>query len=208
MDIKTVTAASRITADNNNQQILYEQSFADSAHNISFRELKLPEDLNVIHTWTNQPSSKAFWSMEKQSEADLLKEYTAILKSPFTHSFIGLLNKKPVCLINIYIIAHDELRTHVKTTGRDFGIHFLMSQSENQIHNLSVCCMQTFLSFLFSDENISNIYGEPDVDNDKANQLVVKAGFSFLRTITLSYKTANLYRVTRHDFSQVHLYNI
>lgn len=44
--------------------------------------------------------------------------------------------------------------------------------------------------------------GEPDIRNVKANALVQKAGFRFIKQIEMSYKQANLYECTRQTFAK------
>jgi RimJ/RimL family protein N-acetyltransferase len=66
--------------------------------------------------------------------------------------------------------------------------------------------MQQCLCFLFSFDDIQNIYGEPDIENSKANALVKKAGFRFLKRQRLSYKTANIYICNRRLLNHQTLY--
>ena len=46
------------------------------------------------------------------------------------------------------------------------------------------------------------LYGEPDAANTPANLAAKRAGFQFQKTIQLSYKTANLYAITKDQFHQ------
>ena len=61
-------------------------------------------------------------------------------------------------------------------------------------------CMQSFLDYYFSFPKSKRMFGEPDEENIKANQLVEKAGFQFVKPITMSYKRANLWVCTREEF--------
>lgn len=75
-----------------------------------------------------------------------------------------------------------------------------MAPVEKKIINLSVCCMQLGLQFLFFFREVETVYGEPDIHNIKANALVRKAGFEFLKRQQLSYKQANIYHCSRTLF--------
>lgn len=196
-----------ILAGKENSKVLYSKSFDKAELIISFRTLLIPNDLNCIYDWTHHPSAKEFWQMDVSIDC-LTKTYSEILSSPYTHSFVGLLNNQPVCQVDVYKVLWDELKQHVVATEKDFGLHFLMSPVQKKIHNLSVCCMQTCIAFLFSFKDVERIFGEPDERNTKANQLVIKAGFQFLHSANLSYKKANVYCCTKQAFAQRHLYNL
>jgi RimJ/RimL family protein N-acetyltransferase len=68
------------------------------------------------------------------------------------------------------------------------------------VKGLSVLLMRSFLNFYFSYPEAVRTYGEPDAENIKANKLVEKVGFEFIKPITMSYKRANLWVCTRKSF--------
>ena len=179
-------------------QILYERNFYEIG-NISFRSLDLSMDLKMIHDWVNKDYSKQFWQLHG-SRALIENTYYSIQQNPGTHSFIGLHNGKPVCQIDIYLVAFDELGDHVLAGKQDTGMHFHMAPPMKPIPGLSLMLMRSFLAFYFSFPDAENMFGEPDAENDKANRLVERAGFRFIRPITMSYKRANLWVCTREEF--------
>ncbi|HRN55628.1 MAG TPA: GNAT family N-acetyltransferase, partial [Agriterribacter sp.] len=72
--------------------------------NISFRPLHLTSDLDVIFGWVNETYARRFWQLNGSKE--LLEDtYAALLLSPHTHSFIGLINDQPVAQVDIYQVA-------------------------------------------------------------------------------------------------------
>lgn len=168
--------------------------------NISFRTLDLPADYSFLHQWVNDPGAKQFWQMDGPL-AKLQKAFEANQQQAGYHSFIGCLNDNPVCQADVYHLLEDELALHVNATENDYGIHFLMAPlTGEKIPHLSVCCMQNFLSFLFSFNRTERIFGEPDFQNSRARKLVLKAGFDYLHPVKLSGKTAGLYCCTRDRF--------
>jgi RimJ/RimL family protein N-acetyltransferase len=179
-------------------QILYEKNFYEIG-NISFRSLDLSVDLKMIHEWVNKNYSKQFWQLHG-SKALIENTYAAILENPSTHSYIGLLNDKPICQIDIYLISADELSDHVLAGPDDAGMHFHMAPVIKQVKGLSALLMQSFLNFFFSFPKAERMYGEPDAENIKANKLVEKVGFEFIKSITMTYKRANLWVYTRERF--------
>ncbi len=156
-------------------------------------------DLKMIHEWVNKNYSKQFWQLHG-SEALIENTYTAIQENPSTHSFIGILNDKPVCQIDIYLVSADELADYILADVNDAGMHFHMAPVTRAVKGLSVLLMSSFLNFYFSFPESGRMYGEPDEENIKANKLVEKVGFEFVKSITMTYERANLWVCTRERF--------
>jgi len=180
-------------------EILYRQDFSESQGTICFRSLQLNTDLDLIHDWVNRQYARRFWQLNG-TKTLVENTYAELLKNPHGHSFIGLLNDQPVCQVDLYLVAGDELQHHVEAGPDDCGLHFLMSPPNMLQKGLTVLLLRAFLDFYFSFQLAERIYAEPDKDNDLANLLARKAGFRYLKTIELSYKTANLYCLTRDHF--------
>jgi GNAT acetyltransferase-like protein len=166
---------------------------------IAFRSLDIAKDLDTIYDWVNQDYSRQFWQMNGSRE--LLKNtYLNILSNPHAHSFIGSLNDTAICQIDLYQVLNDELSNHVEANDSDCGLHLLMSPPDQRIKGLTLIFFKTFLAFYFSFPEAIRMFGEPDKENIKSNQLVINSGFEFMKTIGLSYKTANLYCITKTQF--------
>lgn len=167
---------------------------------IHLRSLNLFHYLDCIHDWVNRDYAKRFWQFA-HGKKQIHDFYSGVLENPDTHSFIGLLNRKPVCQIDLYRVKADELGHHVQDcTPEDCGIHLLMMPPERRPRGLSFACLQMFLHYYFSFSEARRMYGEPDMENLPSNYLVRKLGFEFLRPIRLSYKNANLYAITKEQF--------
>jgi RimJ/RimL family protein N-acetyltransferase len=126
--------------------------------------------------------------------------YTALLKNPQAHSFIGLFNDKMVCQVDLYDAGADELKEHVDTAPGNCGLHILMLPPRQSVKGLTEAMLKAFIKFYFSFSAAECLYGEPDSRNTGANIAARRAGFQFLRTITMSYKIANLYSITKEQF--------
>ncbi len=180
-------------------EVLYEYSIEELGQTIGFRSFDLQTDLSLIHNWVNQPYSKRFWQM--QGDIDLLyNTYTNILSSSYTHSFIGTLDNVPICLIDVYLVIIDELKVHIYVNADDCGLHLLMAPPRLLLKNLSYYALREFVAYIFSFPVATTLYVEPDCKNILANKLALKTGFQFQNTIQLSYKTANLYSLTKENF--------
>jgi RimJ/RimL family protein N-acetyltransferase len=169
---------------------------------ISFRSLDLSTDLDIIFNWVNRAYAKRFWQLDG-SKALVETTYRLILDNPATHSFIGLYNDRPVCQIDIYLLMVDELRHEVQDCRpNDCGFHLLMAPPWVSAKGLSREVLRAFLAFYFSHDRAERIFAEPDRDNVLANRLALAVGLEFLYTVRLSYKTANLYCITKEQFHE------
>ncbi|HYE53968.1 MAG TPA: GNAT family N-acetyltransferase [Chitinophagaceae bacterium] len=178
---------------------LYEKHFSHSM-TISIHPFNVRKDTLFIHEWVNQDYAKRFWQMDGRTINELKKVYRHISTCHFAQSFMARINYNRICQLDLYHAPDDEVSLHYNAQPGDYGIHVLMAPRQQRVPGLSVCVLQTFLEYFFSFPDIERIIGEPDAENHRANQLVQKLGFRFMKTISMSYKTANLYTCTRNDF--------
>lgn len=173
-----------------------------SKNNIQFRSLDLGTDISLIHDWVTQPYTHRFWQLNVSREK-VYALYKNILRDPDGHSFIGLWDHQPICQVDVYRVMADEVHNHIPDAmENDCGMHLLMAPAKYPVTGLTRSVLTTFLHFYFSFPGAQIMYGEPDIENDKANQLVKSCGFTFLKNIPMSYKTANLYSITKQQFQQ------
>ncbi|HET7115475.1 MAG TPA: GNAT family N-acetyltransferase [Hanamia sp.] len=180
--------------------ILFSRKLPTIGNELVVKPLHLPRDIHIIHQWVNQPRAKQFWQMEGSVE-NLYRHYEDFLNAGNGYSLMCFLDNKPVAQIDYYKVAADEVKEHFDYKETDFGIHLLMGNYNEPIPHLTRDVMITGLAFLFT-LDIARIIGEPDARNDKANKLVVDVGFRFIKTIQMSYKTANLYMFDKTDFNK------
>jgi RimJ/RimL family protein N-acetyltransferase len=166
---------------------------------IHFRSLDLEKDLSLIHSWVTQPYAEKFWQLNVDPQA-LLAIYESILSSPIAHSFIGLLDNKIVCQVDLYHVSAEEIREHVPNHPGHCGLHILLCPPRESRRGLAAALLKAFVQFFFSFDEAQALYGEPDAANTVACVAALRAGFQFQKQITLSYKTANLYAITREQF--------
>ena len=166
--------------------------------NIHWQWLEPSSHCPMIFSWVQLPYAKKFWQMDHLSMEELHAHYVQVLQSTHNDSLIGYFDGKPVCQAELYYCLHDEISHHYQAGPGDIGIHFLMAPvTEKKIDNLSAIMMKSIIRALFTAAGVERIMGEPDIQNQKANTLVQKAGFVFKKKITMSYKQANLYECTR-----------
>jgi RimJ/RimL family protein N-acetyltransferase len=179
--------------------LLYSYFSKTVKRTISFRSFDLDKDLDTIHHWVNLDYALPFWQMDG-SRQKVFNSYYSIQRNSNGHSYIGLMDDEPVCQFDIYRVWADEIATFTDADENACGFHLLMAPNEKPVTGLSLAVVIAFLHYYFSFPEAAIMYAEPDVLNARSNALLQKAGFSFLRPITMSYKTANLYSLTKQDF--------
>ncbi|GAB3025323.1 hypothetical protein GCM10027051_32540 [Niabella terrae] len=178
--------------------ILYRKSFDE--YSLEVRPLSLTRDIKFIHKWVNMDYTQAFWQMGGSFEK-VRQHYESLLETGEGYSIVFFIQgrKVPVALMDIYFPYTDEIGTMYDVDAEDTGVHLLMGPADAPIGGLTTNVMKTGLSFIFS-LGPSRVIGEPDARNKKANDLVKRVGFKFIKPVTMSYKTANLYILERDDF--------
>jgi RimJ/RimL family protein N-acetyltransferase len=180
-------------------ELLFYLSNKHENNSIAFRSLDLSTDLATIHRWVNQPYSLRYWQLNVD-KTSLHSTYHTMLDNPLAHSFIGLFNNQLVCQIDCYAVAADELKEHVDPSPGNCGLHILMCPPRELKKGLTENMLRAFIKFFFSFGAAQILYGEPDHRNSAANLAAKQSGFEFQKTIQLSYKTANLYSITKEQF--------
>jgi acetyl CoA:N6-hydroxylysine acetyl transferase len=166
---------------------------------LAFRSFNLDTDLDLIYQWVNMDYTLKYWQLDGSRER-VLDTYYNIQRNSNGHSFIGLLNGKPICQFDVYRVLADEIRQFVTADEDDCGFHLLMGPRDKMIPGLSLQIVNTFLDYYFSFPQARKMYAEPDISNLRSNYLLQRAGFEFIEAITMSYKTANLFCLTREQF--------
>ncbi|MGN7788033.1 GNAT family N-acetyltransferase [Niabella sp. 22666] len=178
--------------------ILHVQQF--SGYALEVRPLSLTRDIPVLHKWVNMEYAKTFWQMDG-SYKRLYNHYEQFLASGLGGSLMFFYpgNPMPVAQMDYYNPKLDEVGSMYEVQDEDIGIHLLMGPPTNPVSRLTINVMICGISYLLV-SGAKRIIGEPDADNKNANQLVKRVGFQFMKPITLSYKTANLYILEKTEF--------
>lgn len=181
------------------KQCVHYSKSAHLAQAISFRSLDLQEDLPQIHEWVNMDYTSRYWQMDGPFEW-LREIYEQILSHPNAHSFVGYYGDQLICQLDVYQIGVDELSYLIPEASHQCGFHLLMAPNKLPIKGLTSAIIKSFLEFYFSFETSEKMYAEPDASNQKSIDLLQEAGFCFLKTIELSYKTAHLFYLDKKSF--------
>jgi RimJ/RimL family protein N-acetyltransferase len=183
----------------NPTQFVHYSEHAHLKQLISFWSLNIDRHLPVIHQWVNMPYAFNYWQM--QGAYPPFKElYETILEHRNAHSFVGYYGDQMVCQIDVYMVGVDELSLHIPEENHYCGLHLLMGPNDHPIKGLTSALIKSFLNYYFSFGEAKKIFGEPDARNEKSIALLKEAGFQFLKRVSLSYKTADLYCLNKELF--------
>lgn len=182
------------------QKALFSKFYPGISGTISFRSLELKTDLSLIHDWVNQDYAFQYWQMNGHF-SQLYAIYQCMEYNPFAHSFIGMLNGNIVCQFDVYSVAVDELKEHIRYEKHDCGFHLLMAPNKNPVKGLTNAMINAFLDFYFSFLQAKRMYAEPDVNNLKSIALLEKGGFKKLNTVQMSYKQAHIYSLEKSNYA-------
>ncbi len=180
---------------------LYSRRVVELNATISFRSMDMDKDLDMIFDWVNRRYALKYWQLDGPKER-VYNTYYSIQRNSNGHSYIGLLDDKPVCQFDVYRVLADEIQQYITADDSDCGFHLLMSPNERAISGLSVHLVRAFLFYYFSFSEAKRMFAEPDIQNERSNRILQKLGFTFLHAIKMSYKTANLYCLTKEQFHE------
>jgi acetyl CoA:N6-hydroxylysine acetyl transferase len=170
-------------------------------HEFILRSLDPDNDLPGIHPWLSLPYARSFWDVNL-SLVELQGLYRRIQSDHEAHSYLGLVDRDPVCQLDVYRVSGTEIGLHYDSGPGDIGIHLLMCPDRTRIADLTVETIRACLEFLFSLEFVSRVIAEPDCRHRAAQLVVRRAGFVFCKTVQLSEKRASLYCCGRDQFQR------
>lgn len=179
--------------------IICKALFSPTAQRISFQSLDLIKHLPEIHQWVNLPYAEPFWHMG--GSMGLLRScYQCIMQNPNAHSFVGMLDGRLFCQLDVYRVQADELAHHLRGADHDAGFHLIISPPDHvkpPVHGITVAFVALFLRWYFSFPQAKVMWAEPDIRNNRSIRLLQLLGFSLVKTIDMSYKTAKLYKLEK-----------
>jgi RimJ/RimL family protein N-acetyltransferase len=169
---------------------------------LTFRPVDPAADAALLHMWVTHPKA-AFWLMGDASRADVEHVYADIAAAPHQDAFIGLLDGRPVCLMERYDPAEVELVGLFDAEPGDIGMHFLTAPADPEggpVHGFTRAVITAVMTELFEDPAVRRVVVEPDVRNTAVHALNAAVGFRVLRTVRTRHKEALLSVCTREQF--------
>nr|WP_209121411.1 GNAT family N-acetyltransferase [Alkalihalobacillus sp. BA299] len=168
-------------------------------YEISFRQVKLEEDLERLHYWHHQDHVIPFW---KQNFP--LPEYKAhlekLLQDQHQTLYIGHINGEPMSYWECYWAKDDIIADYYDVRLEDQGIHLLFGPQKFLGKGLALPLLRAIVAFRFQHESTKKIVAEPDIRNDKMIHIFKKCGFEPQKEIDLPDKRGLLMFCERTTF--------
>jgi RimJ/RimL family protein N-acetyltransferase len=156
----------------------------------SLRRLAPDRDLDLLHSWMNDPEVARFWKMPWSR--DQIASYLGRQDSS-THSipYLGELDGVPMCYWELYRADLDPLAQYYAAREHDAGLHALLGPTEYRARGLAADLLHTVTTWqLDADPHATRVVIEPDVENARAIRLAEFAGFRRTMDLQLPNKRA------------------
>ncbi|MGO9157157.1 GNAT family N-acetyltransferase [Mycobacterium sp.] len=158
----------------------------------SLRRLSPEDDLDVVHTWMNDPEVARFWRMPWPPE-----QIAAYLRgqdrSAHSTPYLGELDGVPMSYWELYRADLDPLAQHYVAREHDAGLHLLLGPAECRGRGLAVNLLRAVSSWqLDADSHAARVVAEPDAHNTRAIRALERAGFRRTVDLDLPHKRAAL----------------
>lgn len=156
------------------------------------RPLDLDRDLDLMHSWMNDPEVARFWNKpwSKDRIASYLREQQ---DCPHSDPYLGVLDGVTMSYWELYRADLDSLARYYPARDHDAGVHMLLGPAESRGQGHAVALLRAVSAFqLTMDPRATRVVGEPDVANVRCIQVAERAGFRRVDDLDLPHKRAAL----------------
>ena len=167
---------------------------------LSFRSLDPDRDLEIFHSWMNEPRVSEFW----QEEGDLQKhqQYIQSLQDHPSHAcLIGYFDEEPFGYFETYWTKEDRIALYYEADDFDRGFHLLVGDPAFRGRAYLSAWLPSLSHHLFLEDcRTQRIVVEPRADNHRIIGNLSKCGFAFLKEFSFPHKRAALGMLLRERF--------
>ncbi len=158
----------------------------------SLRPLDLDGDLDLVHSWMNDPEVARYW--RKPWPLDRIASYLREqLRSRHLDPYLGVLDGLPMSYWEIYRADLDPLAQYYEAREHDAGVHMLLGPAECRGRGLAVDLFRAVSTWqLEADPRAARVVAEPDVENERVIRALERAGFRRVTDLDLPNKRAAL----------------
>lgn len=167
----------------------------DSEHSpgvFTLRRLDPDRDLDLVHSWMNDPEVARFWEMPwpRDRIADYLHRQDA---SRHSTAYLGTLDGAPMSYWELYRADLDPLAEHYPARDHDAGVHLLLGPARWRGRGLAAALLPAICGWLFDADPLTcRVVTEPDIRNQRSVRAFERAGFRRVADIDLPDKRAAL----------------
>ncbi|GBE64981.1 hypothetical protein MFM001_14430 [Mycobacterium sp. MFM001] len=158
----------------------------------SLRRLDPDGDLDLMHSWMNDPEVARFW--RKPWPRDRIGSYLRD-QDRSTHSVpvLGELDGVPISYWELYRADLDPLAQYYPARAHDVGFHMLLGPARYRGRGLAARLMDAISTWLLdADPSATRVVTEPDITNERVVRMLERAGFYRLAVVDLPDKRAAL----------------
>lgn len=158
----------------------------------SLRRIDPDHDLDLLHSWMNDPEVARFWKMpwpRDQIASYLSQQDRSAHSTPYLGEFDGV----PICYWELYRADLDPLAQYYDAREHDAGVHMLLGPAQYRGQGLAVALLRVVSTWqLDADPHATRVVGEPDINNVRTIRVGELAGFRRITDIDLPNKRAAL----------------
>lgn len=173
-----------------------ECTFTHLNRTISFRPVRVKEDLPILHRWMHQKHIKPFWKLDLSME-DLHTWLTKSTEASYKDVYMGYIDDEPACYLIAYAIMEDPINNYYAAQSGDLGMHLLIGPREYLNPTDGEAIILAMGYFLFNKYGATRIIGEPDVRNRIILPIIKRLGAKELKEIELKAKKAKLVAIEK-----------
>lgn len=158
----------------------------------SLRSLDVDRDLDVLHSWMNDPVVATYWKKpwsRSRIESYLREQELSDHSSPY----LGELDGVPMSYWELYRADLDPLSKFYEARAHDAGIHMLLGPAQFRGRRLAADLLRVISAWqLDADPVATRVIGEPDASNVRLLRVAELAGFRHVADLDLPDKRAAL----------------
>ncbi|OBF81036.1 GCN5 family acetyltransferase [Mycobacterium sp. 852002-51163_SCH5372311] len=161
------------------------------AGNFSLRRADPHQDLELVHSWMNDPEVARFWKMPwplHEIASYLHRQDTSLHSTPY----LGFLNGVPMSYWEAYCADLDPLAQHYAAQEHDVGLHMLLGPAECRGRRLAAGLIRAVSTRLLSRDPRTRVVAEPDVENTRVIRILEGLGWRRAADLDLPNKRAAL----------------
>jgi acetyl CoA:N6-hydroxylysine acetyl transferase len=161
------------------------------AGNFSLRRVDPDRDLELVHSWMNDPEVARFWKMpwpRAEIAAYLDRQDRSLHSTPY----LGIVNGVPNSYWELYHADLDPLAQYYAASEHDVGLHMLLGPTECRGRRLAAEMVRAVVDRLMSRDPRTRVVAEPDVENTRAIRTLEVLGFRRAADLDLPNKRAAL----------------
>lgn len=156
-------------------------------------------DAPLLHSWVTQERAR-FWGMLDKSVAEVEEIYAYIDEQDHLAAYLVCWDGDPWALFQTYDPAVDEIGQFYDRRTGDLGVHLLVGPGRRP-DGFSEALFGHLASWVFSDPSVQRVVMEPDVQNQKSQNLIDRLGAEVGPRADLPEKRAQFAFLSRSDWT-------